>query len=132
MKAENLLCPSYHCKPGASLIGIINEEGKVDYLNTPLVIDETFVTEAKKGRNPDFRFRFSGNCAKTGCGQWQAEGSKCGLINKLIDGFGNEETALQPCPIRSKCRWYAQEGGLACANCNEVMRQSETMSLMEA
>lgn len=132
MVTENLLCPSYHCKPGASLIGIVNETGKVDFLKTPLTIDETFVKEAEKGRNPDFRFRFSGNCAKNGCGQWSKEGSKCGLINKLIDGLGNTETNLLPCPIRQKCRWFAQEAGLACANCNEVMRKSESMYLAEA
>jgi hypothetical protein len=59
--SENLLCPSSILKPGASLFGIVNTEGTVDYLPEAIKVDSTFVDEAKKGRTPEARFRFAGN-----------------------------------------------------------------------
>lgn len=123
---ENILCPSYVCKPGAQLYGIVNSNGFIDYLKATLEIEETFVTEASKGRDPGKRFRFAGNCAKSGCKQWDSTEKECGLIGQVINIVGNEEPAeLQFCPIRSKCRWYRQRKGLACAQCSEVIRNIE-------
>lgn len=128
---SSLLCPSYSCKPGAQLIGIINSEGLVDYISTKITIDENFVDEANKGREPEQRFRFAGKCAKSGCNQWDKQGSQCGLIDNIIDLINHVESIeLKPCPIRSNCRWYAQRKGLACAQCNEVVRNIE-MSILE-
>ena len=128
--AENALCPSYVCKPGAQLYGIVNAEGKIDYLKYSLEIDETFVTIAHQGREPEKRFRFAGNCIKSGCKQWDGDSQRCGLIEKVIGLIGNAEAAtLQPCAIRHSCRWFAQRQGLACAQCNEVIRNIETRFL---
>lgn len=129
-KDENLLCPSYYAKPGAQLYGIVNGGGFIDYLQSTIEIDETFVTEAKKGRDPEKRFRFAGNCAKNGCKQWDSGGKECGLIDKVIEIVNNEEKSeLQHCAIRSECRWFAQKQGLACAQCNEIIRNIETKAL---
>lgn len=123
---ENLLCPSYVAKPGAKLYGIINADGFIDYLKEPMEIDETFVKEANKGREPEKRFRFAGNCAKSGCKQWDGTSKECGLVDQIIDIIGNEESfQLQDCAIRSKCRWFSQRKGLACSQCNEVIRNIE-------
>jgi hypothetical protein len=122
---ENLVCPSYVCKPGAKLYGIINSKGIIDYLKEPIIIDDTFMVEAHKGREPEKRFRFAGNCVKSGCKQWDTSGHECGLINDVIDIIGNDTTELQHCSIRKKCRWYSQRGGHACAQCNEVIRNME-------
>jgi hypothetical protein len=54
--SEHLLCPSYVAKPGASLFGIVQADGKVDYLPEPIQIDKTFVEETKKGRPAEERF----------------------------------------------------------------------------
>ena len=129
-KSNNLLCPSYPVKPGAKLYGIVNSKGFIDYLQATIEIDETFVEEAAKGRDPDKRFRFAGNCAKNGCKHWEGQQSKCGLIGNIIELVDNPETAeLKPCPIRSNCRWFHQRGGLACAQCNEMIRNLETVAL---
>jgi|SRR5690606_29578108 len=130
MEASNkndTLCPSYVTKPGAQLFGIVNANGFINYLENTLVINESFIEEASKGKDPGARFRFAGNCAKSGCNHWDGTGHQCGLINTMIALVGNEESeALQHCPIRAKCRWYAQQKGLACAQCNEIIRNIET------
>jgi len=74
------------------------------------------------------RFRFSGKCIQHGCHQW--ENGKCGLIEKVIQLHQNPASnSPQNCAIRNSCRWYSQEKELACANCSEVFRNSETMFL---
>ncbi|HEA29018.1 MAG TPA: hypothetical protein ENH91_03330 [Leeuwenhoekiella sp.] len=120
------LCPSYAAKPGSQLFGIVNRNGFIDYLENTLEVNEPFMEEASKGRNPEERFRFAGNCAKSGCSQWNDGKEQCGLIDKIIKIVDNtEKTELQPCPIRSQCRWYDQRQGLACAQCNEIIRNIE-------
>ncbi len=122
---ENYLCPSYVAKPGAELFGIINSNGHVDYLNTTIAINEDFIARANKGRTPEKRFRFAGNCAKSGCKQWKNH--ECGLVHDIVEIIENPVSeALQHCPIRQRCRWYMQRAEQACAQCNEVVRNIET------
>jgi hypothetical protein len=128
--SQTALCPSYDCNSGAKLFGVVNSGGFIDYLKVTLEIDESFVSEAKKGREPEKRFRFAGNCAKSGCGHWNKADHQCGLIDKIIEAVGNSQNkVLQYCPIRSKCRWFLQRGGLACAQCNEVIRNIESQMM---
>lgn len=123
---KKLKCPSYVCKPGAELYGVVNSQGKVDFLKEPFEIDLPFIHEAYKGQDPEKRFRFAGNCAKSGCNQWNTNEKKCGLIKTVIDHIAKPDIQKLPyCPIRSKCRWYVQEESLACAQCNEVLRNME-------
>ena len=129
-KPTYLLCPSYTCKPGAQLFGIVNSSGFIDYLQSTIEVNETFVEEANKGRTPEKRFRFAGNCAKNGCKQWDKADSQCGLIDTVIEVFEKPpQQKLQSCPIREKCRWFAQRKETACHNCNEVIRNLETKML---
>jgi hypothetical protein len=124
--SDNSYCPSYAVKPGAKLYGIVNENGFINYLKSPIEINQDFIEEAYKGREPEKRFRFAGNCSKSGCNQWNGTSKECGLVDQLIDIIGNEESIqLQDCPIRSKCRWFSQRKGHACAQCNEVIRDIE-------
>jgi hypothetical protein len=67
--SNNLLCPSYVCKPDALLYGIVNSSGFIDYLKSTMEVTESFVEEASKGRAPEKRFRFAGNCANNGINQ---------------------------------------------------------------
>ncbi|HMQ59826.1 MAG TPA: hypothetical protein PKE06_04110 [Flavilitoribacter sp.] len=128
----SLLCPSYICKPGAELYGIVNSSGLIDYLKSTIEVDHTFFAVAQKGREPEKRFRFAGNCAKNGCKHWNKTDHQCGLIDQVIEVIDNNiEGTLQPCPIRIKCRWFRQRGGLACAQCSEVIRNLEA-SILEA
>jgi hypothetical protein len=123
----SLSCPSYIAKSGAELFGIINSEGQVHYLSESIVIDDDFVDEANKGRKPEERFRFAGKCIEKGCKQWETNTNMCGLTQKIIRTINNIDTLkeLPNCAIRDKCRWFAQENELACANCSEVFRNQE-------
>lgn len=127
-KAETLLCPSYVAKPGAELYGIVNSSGLIDYLKATMEVSEAFMEEALKGREPEKRFRFAGNCAKSGCNHWNHGGGQCGLIDQVVEWIDNPvPETLQECPIRDRCRWFRQRAGLACAQCNEVIRNIETL-----
>jgi hypothetical protein len=130
---ESLQCPSYIAKPGADLFGIVGKDGKVEYLDEPIKIDKTFVESAKEyeqntGKSAEERFRFSGKCIEGGCSQWSHEHASCSLVGKVIEAMNKKaerEELLLPCAIRSKCRWFSQQGALACANCNEIIRNAE-------
>ena len=132
-KSESLLCPSYVSKPGAQLFGIQNNDGKIDYLHEAIPVDRTFVEEAKLGRAPEERFRFAGKCIQSGCHQWNDVQHQCGLVGAIIERMNQPlSNASEHCPIRSRCRWFAQNGMSACANCNEVVRNLEISHFAEA
>jgi len=124
-KSEDKLCPSYVCKTGAKLFGIVGKSGTVSYLETPITVTEAFVAEVSKGTPPEQRFRFSGKCIENGCSQWNPEHSKCTLSTKVIATIGQNGKDLPDCAIRSKCRWHSQDGEKACFSCNEILRGME-------
>ncbi|GAB2810955.1 hypothetical protein [Ferruginibacter profundus] len=121
--AGNKSCPSAVAKPGATLLGVVNSNGVVGYIDTPLTIDETFIEKA--GGNDvvlEKSFRFSAACAKTGCRQWS--NGTCGVIKKIMTlnpGWHEDHPHLPACSIRNTCRWYFQEGDKACAYCPYVI-----------
>lgn len=119
----SLLCPSAIAKPGAELFGVQNASGHIEYLDKSITIDKTFVETARQGRAAEERFRFASNCAKNGCGHWAGEGKGCGLVDKIVEAMDRKAGAtLVACSIRNRCRWFHQQGGTACANCDEVVR----------
>ncbi|AQG80141.1 hypothetical protein [Spirosoma montaniterrae] len=129
----SLLCPSSIAKPGAELFGIQNESGHIEYLDESIVIDQTFVETARRGRAPEERFRFASNCAKNGCGHWTGEGTGCGLVGKIVEAMNRKaDVPLVACAIRDRCRWFHQQGKLACANCDEVVRNMRTQAVLAA
>lgn len=120
---SSLLCPSSIAKPGAALFGVQTAAGQIEYLEQPIVVDQTFVDKARQGRAPEERFRFASNCAKSGCGHWDSGQSGCSLVGKVVDAMNRKAAeTLIACAIRTNCRWYQQEGALACASCDEVVR----------
>jgi hypothetical protein len=120
-------CPSAPCESGATLLGIVDADGSVGYLTPPLQIDDDFVRSAKRGRDPERRFRFAGTCVEGGCKQWT--GTRCGVIDRVLAaGVGQDagdgsagRAALPRCAIRSTCRWFAQAGADACGACPLVV-----------
>ena len=128
LSGKQLTCPSYLAKPGAELFGIADHNGSVQFLQSTIVIDNTFINEALKGRKPEERFRFAGKCIERGCIHWASDTKECTLVGKLIDALGNTPSApsLTMCPIRSRCRWFDQAGELACVNCTLVLRDDLT------
>ncbi|MBB4806977.1 hypothetical protein HNP38_002273 [Chryseobacterium defluvii] len=125
------LCPSYIGKAGAQLFGVVNKDGKVQFI-TPLTVTEEFLALNEGKNNLEQRFRFMGKCVEKGCAQWSSEESKCTLSHKVQDlDIKYKNTELLPCPIRNNCRWFFQDGKEACFSCNEVIRNMEELLLQE-
>jgi hypothetical protein len=117
---EKVLCPSYRCVAGAQLIGIVQADGKVSFVGTPLGVDREFRQQAGAGRPPEVRLRFAGTCARGGCAQWTGAG--CGVADRIpaLEKAPAEE--LPACGIRPRCRWFQQRGPAACAVCPYIVR----------
>jgi len=125
MPESTVLCPSWRCEAGASLIGIVLPDGTVAFSKDRIVIDASFVEVARQGRSPEKRFRFSSTCKRAACVQW-TEG-KCSIPDLVISEHRerhpgpNEPFALPECLIRPQCRWHLQSGDEACRACPEVI-----------
>ena len=122
------MCPSYIGKVGAQLFGVVNKDGKVQFI-TPLTVTEDFLELNKDQNNLEQRFRFTGKCVEKGCAQWNSEESKCSLSHKVQNFNSNQKAELSFCPIRPQCRWFFQDGKEACFSCNEITRNMEELLL---
>lgn len=113
-------CPSSRAEEGALVIGMVQGDGTVGIFGRPLPVDADFLENARAGRAPEKRFRFSAPCVKSDCRQWSD--GRCGVIDKVLNMAPVEERpALRPCGIRADCRWYSQVGAKACAVCTLVV-----------
>ena len=138
MAESTILCPSWSCEAGASLIGIVLADGSVAFSKDRIVIDEAFVQTARQGRSPEKRFRFSSTCRRAACVQWTD--GKCGIVDRIINEHEecttatNEPFELPECSIRPQCRWHLQSGDTACRACPEVITDTgaETDSVVLA
>jgi hypothetical protein len=125
MPESPILCPSWGCEAGSTLIGIVLENGSVAFAKERIVIDAAFVEIARQGRSPEKRFRFSSTCKRAACVQWAD--SKCGVIDRILSERDNSTAgpdgsfALPECCIRPRCRWHLQSGDNACRACPEII-----------
>jgi hypothetical protein len=120
--ASTKSCPSSVAKPGATLLGMVNDNGILGYIETAVEIDESFIEAAGNGAELERSFRFSSDCATTGCRQWH--NGKCGVIEKVMTmnpDWHLSNPLLPACSIRSTCRWFSQEGAKACSYCPYVV-----------
>lgn len=121
-----ILCPSAECRDGAILLGIVQSNGVISFLeNEKKVVNEEFIQIAKKGRIPEKRFRFAYPCMKSQCKQWME--NKCTVIEKAMQVVNSNylTNILPECSIRSQCRWYEQCGRSACSICPHVITDME-------
>ena len=121
-----ILCPSSRCKEGNVLLGVVNAQGRIDFLTQRVEIDAKFVEVANEGRPPEQRFRFSSPCLKGGCEKW--DGERCGVAKILSERAPEllpQETAagLPQCSIRPNCRWYLEYGNSICRTCTWVITE---------
>ncbi|NBZ87268.1 hypothetical protein [Stagnihabitans tardus] len=120
--APVLACPSAPATPGAGLLGVATPDGHIAYLRTLMQVDADFLATARAAGVPEARMRFTHECQTSACRQWT--GSACGVITRVLDAMGpglSPPAKLSPCPIRGTCRWFAQEGPVACTACAEVL-----------
>jgi len=114
---ELVLCPSSRCKKGHILLGIVQANGKIGFLDKQLLVNQEFVETAYRGRKPEKRFRFASPCAKVACKQWNS--GRCGVLDNVFNCVPQEHriTEIPQCSIRNQCRWYQQNGYEACTVC---------------
>ncbi len=116
-----LLCPSAQPSvPGARLFGVIaGEPGKVDvvYLPTAMPVTEELLASTAPV-SPTEVLRVAAPCQGGRCQHY--DGHECRLVNNLVQ-IAPATGELKPCPIRGACRWFAQQGGAACAMCSQVI-----------
>lgn len=115
------LCPSAPCEPGAILLGVVQRDGTVGYIQPQMRIDEEFVARATPGRSPGTRFRFAQPCVEGRCGYWT--GSRCGVADTVVEWKGETDEPLPRCSIRRDCQWFSQSGPSACRVCPLVMTE---------
>ena len=108
---------------GSLLIGIVMPDGHVCSMDPPLEIDAGFVDKASADLDhpAESRFRFAGACVTTGCQQWRNEQCQVGRAAAIVAERLEITEELPRCAIRSRCRWWRQEGRAACAACAWVV-----------
>ncbi len=114
------LCPS--APPdleGSVLIGVVGgsrEPGVVAYLAEPQPVTADLLAHAGPLR-PQSVFRFAAPC-QAACAH--RDGADCRLGRKIVDLLPPVVEVLPPCAIRSRCRWWGQEGRAACMRCPAI------------
>ena len=113
-----MLCPSAQPEtPGSVLFGVVGggaEAGRVAYLREPRPATDEVVALAGP-LPPTAVFRFAAPCEEAACAHF--DGSDCRLAGRIVDRLPAAVQVLPPCAIRSRCRWWRQEGGAACRRC---------------
>ncbi len=116
---ELKMCPITECELGAKLIGVKIDNDTFDFLKENIIVDEDLFNVVTAVSNPEKRFRFSNVCLENGCKHWQSE--SCGCLRKVLSNVEslllNKDTTLPQCSIRERCRWFHQEGRMACDVC---------------
>jgi hypothetical protein len=108
-----VLCPCARREPGASLLGVVQTDGRVKFLPPGLVVDEEL---ARLDRPSEVQFRYSSACVEGSCLHWR-EGSCTALDEVRAHLAPFALTAAASCAIRPQCGWHRQAGDAACAVC---------------
>ncbi len=126
MENKTKTCPSAKFSKGALLIGIKNDQEEMDMLDEPIKITDDIYDEiGASGILPEKALRTANKCLESGCKQWT--GKKCGVIDSVLKRVENNylKDQLPECAIRKDCRWYAQQGDIACKVCPLVTTYTE-------
>lgn len=66
-------------------------------------------------------FRFAAPCAKNRCQHFDGARDTCRLAEKTVRYTQISVLKLAHCAIRRSCRWWQQEGFMACQRCPQVV-----------
>ena len=115
------LCPS--AQPGmdnCNVLGVVHHDGPrplLVYLKHPVPATDDVLAMAAPLK-PTEVFRLSATCAEGACPHF--DGADCRLATRVARMLPPAVDTLPPCIIRKACRWFAQEGGVACLRCPEI------------
>ena len=109
-------CPSARNAAGAELVGVFGPDGdRVAWLAEPVPVDDA-ARDWLAGRGGESRFRFAAPCVTARCARWDGRRCEVGAgLAALADG--RTPAVLPPCGIRTRCRWWAEQGAAACRLC---------------
>ena len=128
-KIRTLMCPSAEPDMHGSIIfGIVAgtaEQPEVVHLPEVKQIPPELLTLDSPIR-PTEIFRVAATCIQNACKHF--DGSQCRLVNRIVDGLPPSAESLPPCPIRTNCRWWNQQGKSACLRCSQVVRDNFQVS----
>lgn len=117
-----LLCPSAApALPGSKVLGVVAgtvDAPRVEYLPEPIPVTDD-VLELARPLHPAEVFRFTAPCAESACRHF--DGQACQLARRAATQLPQVVHLLPRCPIRRRCRWWAQEGIAACQRCPQVV-----------
>ena len=121
-KNTTLLCPSARPELVDSVVfGVVTgtvKEPRVTYLKQPQsVTDELMALSSPV--TPTEVFRIAAPCATKSCQHF--DGKSCRLAMRIVEKRSAVVEELPPCSIRRDCRWYQQEGKVACMRCPQVV-----------
>jgi len=122
MGDRSLICPSAQPDLAHSRIyGVIGGSSasvEVVYLSEELPVTPELIAMCAPV-SPTEVFRFAAPCQGNRCQHF--DGADCTLVNNLVQISHGPTQDLKECPIRTSCRWFAQQGAAACARCTEIV-----------
>lgn len=131
--SKKKLCPSYTPRgPGSGWVfGVVagdSDRPEMIPLESPEPVTEE-IFEMVAPFHPSEVFRIAAPCVEGRCKNF-GEGT-CHLARHTAEAPQRAEK-LKPCPIRSRCLWWDQEGAEACRRCPGVVTgNSKSISMRE-
>lgn len=110
--------------PGARVFGVVtgtDQAPSVAWLERPVPVTAELM--AKTGAvEPQRIFRITAACQESKCTHF--DGSRCKLVQRIVNLLPPVSETLPPCSLRASCRWFTQEGRAACLRCPQVVTHS--------
>lgn len=126
MKPSILLCPSATAQSdGANVFAVIGgtpDRPRVNYLDTKIPFDDSLAS-ISGSLDPTEVFRIAGRCSGQQCLHFESNRNACRLVEKVVRLVPSVAVGKVPrCAIRVECRWWEQEGVMACRRCPQIAR----------
>jgi hypothetical protein len=123
------LCPSARPEMKDSLVfGVVvgtAENPSLAYLDELLPVTDELLALSQP-LTPTEIFRVAASCIENACKHF--DGSKCRLAKRIVEVLPTSVEILPPCRIRSKCRWWQQEGKAACMRCSQIVTDDYSLN----
>lgn len=103
-----------------AVVGGTPERPETAYLDRTRAVSPELLELAGPVR-PTEVFRFAAPCAGCACGHFDEGEQRCRLARKIVRFTPTVATVLPRCAIRTRCRWWQQEGVAACRRCPQVV-----------
>jgi hypothetical protein len=110
--------------PGCRVLGVMAgtvDQPRLAYLEEPAPASAEILSLSGPVK-PTEVFRLAAPCVETQCRHF--DGKDCHLVTRIVQILPAVTEALPTCRIRPECRWFEQEGRLACLRCPQVITQN--------